>query len=198
MVGAVHVGSFWHHQNHASPFLLGILGVWHSGQMGISVLMFSRGVSSQLIARERKYVAVMSVGLPGVVLWHVSCPKLCCALPEASHVARLWPGIINRHLTLLSQESGSCPSTFSEILAKWLFVMHWVEWSPSGDAMHSHPSSLSVLPVVSRFVTRVILLSIRSMLRFSVGAISFWCSAFDAEAIHKCIFSCLELSQVAR
>ena len=70
-------------KTRASPFLLGILGVWHSGQMGISALMFSRGnriqrwrkhgncVSSQKIAKEREYVAVMSVGLPGV------CRALC-------------------------------------------------------------------------------------------------------------------------
>ena len=51
-----------------------------------------------------------------------------------------------------------------------------VELCPSGDAMYSHPSSLSVLPVVSRFVARFSVLSIRSMQGFCVGAISFWCS----------------------
>ena len=55
-----------------------------------------------MIAKEREYVAVMSVGFPGVVLWHVVCPKLGCALPEASHLTRLLPGIINRHFALLS------------------------------------------------------------------------------------------------
>ena len=59
-------------------------------------------VSSQMIAKEREYVAVMSVGFPGVVLWHVVCPKLGCALPGASHLTRLLPGIINRHFALLS------------------------------------------------------------------------------------------------
>ena len=68
-------------------------------------------------------------------------------LPEASHLTRLWPGIINRHLALLPQEFDSRPSAFSEVLAKWLFVVHWVEWCPSGDTMYSHPSSLSVFPV---------------------------------------------------
>ena len=76
-----------------------------------------KGSSGHMTAKERKYVAVTSVGLPGVVLWHVACPKLCCALPEASHLTRLWPGIINRHLALLSQESDSRPSAFSEVLA---------------------------------------------------------------------------------
>ena len=55
----------------------------------------------QMIAKEWEYVAVMSVGFPGVVFWHVVCPKLC-ALSEAAHLIRLWPGIINRHLALLS------------------------------------------------------------------------------------------------
>ena len=80
-----------------------------------------------MIAKEREYVTVMSVGFPGVVLWHVVCPKLCCALPEASHLTRLWPGIINRHFALLSKESDCRSSAFSEVLAKWLFVVHWVE-----------------------------------------------------------------------
>ena len=53
-------------------------------------------------AKEREYVAVMSVGFPGVVLWHVVCPTLGCALLEASHLTRLLPGIINRHFALLS------------------------------------------------------------------------------------------------
>ena len=82
---------------------------------------------SHVIAEERDYAAVMSVGSPGGVLWHVVCPKLGYALPEVSHPTRLWPGIINRHFTLLSQESGSCPSAFSEALTERLFVMHWVE-----------------------------------------------------------------------
>ena len=105
------------------PFLLGILGVWHSGQTGISAPMLNRDnrirrwrkhgncVSSHVIAKERDYVAVMSVGSPGGVLWHVVCPKLCYALPKASHLTRLWPGIINRHFALLSQESDCRPSS---------------------------------------------------------------------------------------
>ena len=80
-----------------------------------------------MIAKEREYVAVMSVGLPGVVQWHVACPKLCCTLPEASHLTRLWPGIINCQLALLSQESESRPSAVSEVLAKRRFVVLSVE-----------------------------------------------------------------------
>ena len=80
-----------------------------------------------MTAKEREYVTVMSVGFPGVILWHVVCPKLCRALPEASHLARLWPGIINHHLALLPYESDCRPSAFSEVLAKRLFVVHWVE-----------------------------------------------------------------------
>ena len=48
------------------------------------------------------------------VLWHVVCPKLGYALREASHLTRVWPGIINRHFALLSQESDCRPSAFSE------------------------------------------------------------------------------------
>ena len=36
-----------------------------------------------MTAKEREYVAVMSVGSPGVVLWHITCPKFSGALPEA-------------------------------------------------------------------------------------------------------------------
>ena len=39
--------------------------------------------------------------------------------------------------------------------------------------MHSHSSSFSVFPVVSRFITGIFLLSIRSMQGFSVGAVGF-------------------------
>ena len=77
--------------------------------------------------RAGDYVAVMSVGSPGGVLWHVVCPKLGYTLPEVSHLTRLWPGIINRHFTLLSQESDCSPSAFSEALTERLFVVHWVE-----------------------------------------------------------------------
>ena len=130
-------------------FLLGILGVWHSGRTGISAPMLSRGnmvrswrehgncVSSQVIAKEREYVAVMSVGSPGVVLWHVVCPKLCCALPKASHLTHSWPGIINRHFALLSQESDCRSSAFSEDLTEKLFIVHRVEWCSSRDTHHA-------------------------------------------------------------
>ena len=80
-----------------------------------------------MIAKKREYVAMMSVGLPGVVQWRIACPKLCCTLPEASHLTRLWPSIITLHLALLPQESDSRPSAVSEVLAKRLFVVHWVE-----------------------------------------------------------------------
>ena len=133
-------------------------------------------VLNYVIAKERDYVAVMSVGSPGGVLWHVVCPKLDYALPEASHLTRFWPGIINRHFALLSQESDCRPSAFRDALTERLFVVHWVEWCPSDDAMYSHPSSLSVLPLVSRFIAGIFLLSIRSIQGFCVGVISFWCS----------------------
>ena len=80
-----------------------------------------------MTAKERKYVTVMSVGFPGIILGHVVYPKLCRALPEALYLTRLWPGIINHHLALLPQESDCPPSAFSEVLAKRLFVVHWVE-----------------------------------------------------------------------
>ena len=80
-----------------------------------------------MTAKERKYVTVMSVGFPGVILWHVICPKLCRALPEASHFTCLWPHIINQHLALLPQEFDCCPLAFSEVIAKSLFIVHWVE-----------------------------------------------------------------------
>ena len=71
----------------------------------------------QMIAKERCYVAVMSVGLPGVVLWHITCPKFSSTSPEASRLTRfLWPSIVTRHLAL-SQEFDSRPSAFSEVLA---------------------------------------------------------------------------------
>ena len=105
---------------------------------------------------------MMPVGFPGVVQRHITCPKFCSTLPEASHLTRLWPGIINRYFILLSQESDCRSSAISEVLTERLFVAHWVEWCPSGDAMYSYPSSLSVLPVVSRFITRFFFLSIRS------------------------------------
>ena len=129
----------------------------------MSPLMFSLGncISSQMITKKREYVAVM-FGFPGVVQRHITCPKFCSTLPEASHLTRLWPCIINRHLALLSQEFDSRPAAFSEVLTKWLFVVHWVEWCPSGDAMYSQPSSLPVFPVVSCFVTSFFFLSIRS------------------------------------
>ena len=85
-----------------------------------------------MIAKERDYVAVMSVRFPvlGVVLWHITCPKFGSTLPEASHLTRLWPGIINRQPALVSQEFDSRPSAFSEVLTKWLFVMHRVVAMP--------------------------------------------------------------------
>ena len=133
-------------------------------------------VLSHVIAKERDCVAVMSVGSPGGVLWHVDCPKLGYALPEFSHLTCLSPGIINRHFTLFSQESECSPSAFSEALTERRFVVHWVEQCPSGDTVHSHPSYFSVLPVVSCFITRIFLWSIRSIQGFCVGVVSFWCS----------------------
>ena len=71
-----------------------------------------------MIAKERDYITVMSVGLPRVVLWHITCPKPSGILPEASYLTRLLPGIVDRHLALLSQEFDSSPSAISEVLAK--------------------------------------------------------------------------------
>ena len=155
-------------------------------------------VLSHVIAKEREYAAVMSVGSPCGVLWHVVCPKLGYALPKASHLTRLWPGIISQHLALLSKESDCRPSASSEVLAKRLFVVHWVEQCPSGDTMYSHPSSLSVFPVVSRFITGFI--SCPSVpYRDSVSVLSVSGALWsDAEAIHECILFCLELSDAAR
>ena len=93
-----------------------------------------------MIATERDYVAVMSVVFLGVVLWHI-VHKISTTLPGASHLTRLWPGIVNRHLARLSQEFDTRPHAFTEVLAKKLFTMQWVEQSPLGDAMYSHPSS---------------------------------------------------------
>ena len=39
--------------------------------------------------------------------------KLCRALPEASHLTCLWPGIIYHHHALLPQELDCCPPAFS-------------------------------------------------------------------------------------
>ena len=85
-------------------------------------------VLSHVIAEERDYAAVMSVGSPSGVLWHVICPKSGCVFPEVSHVTRLWPGIIKRHFAMLSQESSDCrPSAFNVDLTERLFVVHRVE-----------------------------------------------------------------------
>ena len=84
-------------------------------------------VLSHVIVEERDHAAVMSVGSPGGVLWHVVCAKFGYALPEVSHLTRLWPGIINHYLILLSQEPDRSPSAFSEALTERLFVLSWVE-----------------------------------------------------------------------
>ena len=64
--------------------------------------------------------------------------------------------------------------------------------------MYSHPSSLSVLSVVSRFIAGVF--SCPSVpYRDSVSVLSVSGALWsDAEAIHECILSCLELSHAAR
>ena len=73
-----------------------------------------------MTAKVRKDVTVLSVGFPGVILWHVTCPKLCRALPEASHFTCLWPGIINQHLALMPQKNLTVVllRSFSESTAK--------------------------------------------------------------------------------
>ena len=123
-------------------------------------------VLSHVIAKERDYVAVLSVGSPGGVLWHVVCPKLGYALPEASHLTHLWPGIISRHFALLSQESDCRPSAFSEALtekavhrALGRMVSVWryrvlppiVPFcSPSSLALHRRVSFLSIRGTLCR------------------------------------------------
>ena len=103
--------------------------------------------SSQMIAKKRECVAVMSVGFPGVVLWHIVCPNLCCALPEGSHLTCLWPGVINRHFGLWSQESDCRSSAFSEVLtfvvlATPCTLTHRPLCSPSSLVLHRKGFSL--------------------------------------------------------
>ena len=62
-------------------------------------------------------------------------------------------GIINHHLALLPKNLAVVLKRFSEVMAKRLFNVHWVEWCPSGDIVHSHPFSFSVFPEVSRIIT---------------------------------------------
>ena len=54
-----------------------------------------------MTAKERKYVIVMSVGFPSVILCYVNRLKLCRALPEASNFMYLWASIIYHHVALL-------------------------------------------------------------------------------------------------
>ena len=127
-------------------------------------------VSSQVIAKEREYVAVMSVGMPSGVLWHVVCPKLCCALPEASHLTRyqsssrsVVPGICQSSLWVQlgpGKRCSLCLGSNSDRLAIPCTLTHFP----------------SVFPVVSRLIIGSFFLSIRSTQRFSVGVISFCCS----------------------
>ena len=92
---------------------------------------------------------------------------------QRTRISPACPGVINRHFALLSQESDCRPSAFSEALTERLFVAHWVEECPSDDAMFSHQSSFSVLPVVLRFITRFFFLSIRSLQGFCVRCYQF-------------------------
>ena len=119
---------------------------------------------------------LMSVGFPSVILWHVISPKVCRALPEASHFTCLWPSTINHHLALLPQQCDFCHPALSEVIAKNLFVVHWrrivsvCRYSALSPIFHlCFPSSLALHH-------RVFLLSIRSMQEFSLGAVSFKCS----------------------
>ena len=176
---------------------------------GVSALMFSRGnriqrwrkhgncVSSQMIVKERKYVAVMSVGLPGVVLWHIACPNSVVPSRDiASH-----PFVARYHqssLRSLSQESDSRPSAVSEVLAKRLFVVHWVEWCSSGDTVYSHPYSFCCpgsLALHHRFFFSCPSVPCRG----SVSVLSVFGARWsDVEAIHECILFCSDLSHVAQ
>ena len=88
-----------------------------------------------------------------------------------------------KNLTVVLQRS-------VRFLEKWLFITHWVESSPSGDAMYSHPSSPPCFPVVPCFNTTVLLLFISGMMGFRVDAVSLWCPAVPMLAIHKGISSC--------
>ena len=129
-----------------------------------------------LCLQEKPHTRGWLPSIPQANVYISFVQNFCRALPKASHLTHPWPGIINHHLALLPQEFDCCPPAFSEVLAKRLFIVHWVEQCLSGDIVHSHPSSFSVFPVVSRFITGVFLLSIRPMQEFSVGAVSFWCS----------------------
>ena len=108
-------------------------------ESGISSCMFSLcdsvliwrmhciGSSIQMVAEELSCFAVMSVVSPGVVGWHILCSKLGGPFPKASHLTHPWPRIIYLHLVLLSQESDSRPSAFSEVLTNRLIIVHWIE-----------------------------------------------------------------------
>ena len=114
-------------------------------------------------------------------------------LPEASHLTHLWPSLVKRHLALLSEDSDNRPSAFSEVLAKWLFVVHWIEQSLSDDAMYV------LSPIVpSRLVTGVLPLSIRAVRGFSVDVVGLWWPVVRVEAIHMCLLPCFELPQMKR
>ena len=148
-----------------------------------------------MIAKEWEYVAVMFVGSPDGILWHVVFPKLGCALPEVSHLTRLWPGVINRHFCLLSQESDCRSSAFSEILTERLFVVQWVEYSPSGDTVY-FPFLFSQYSRVSSqgFFSGPLVPHRDSVSVVSVSG-ALWS---ELETIHECILSNLELSHATR
>ena len=64
--------------------------------------------------------------------------------------------------------------------------------------MYSHPSSLPVLPVLSRLVTGVLPLSIRAVMGFSVDVVGLWWPVVRVDAIHMCLLQCFELPQMKR
>ena len=84
-----------------------------------------------MIAQKRND-AVMSVEFPGVVLRHMTCPKFISILPEASHLTRLWPCTVNRHLVL-------CPRNLTVVLLR--SVRFWQSRSiPDSRNLPTHAS----------------------------------------------------------
>ena len=134
-------------------------------------------------------MTVMSVGFPSVVLWHVVCPQLCRALPQTSHLTRLWQGITNHHLALLPQKSDCCHSAFNEVLAEKA-----VRRSIGSNSVRlSILCTLTYLPSllsqnVSRFITGFFS-RLFVPYRDSVSVLSVVDALWsDADAIHECIW----------
>ena len=201
-------------QNHASPFLLGILGVWHNGQNGnLGTQAQSRQqdsakwrehgncASSQMIAKKREYVAVMSVGFPKrrPVACRLSKTLLCRSRGFASLplVAKYHQSssrtVVPRNLTVVLLRSvrpwhrKAVRRALGRTVSVWRYHVH------------SRPSSFTVFPS-SLVLHRKGFSLVRSVpYRGSVSVLSVSGALWsDAEAIYECILFCLELSHAAR